>query len=168
MRFLIQHIRTDTHTHSSSRAVACRSQQINTISLEANVGLACPDLIQAVSWKATAWFPGKKVHGITKLKQATVTLDFGSRKWEGEMQFLGAGATKAVYALQDTNWVLKVTPRRQGIDLLKTLTETELARSDGKASKLVPHYFGGLFWTGGHGRSSLRKHTLSCRVNVTK
>jgi hypothetical protein len=35
-----------------------------------------------------------------------------------------------------------------GIDLLKTLTETELARNDGKASKLVPHYFGGLFWTG--------------------
>ena len=59
--------------------------------------------LRAVSWKATAWLPGKKVHGITKLKQATVTVDFGSGKWEGQMQFLAAGASKAVYALQDAN-----------------------------------------------------------------
>ena len=88
--------------------------------------------LRAVSWKATVWLPRKKVRGITKFKQATVTLDFGSRKWEGQVQFLAARAS--------------VVPKPHGTDLIQALTESALARRDG-TSKLVPRYlyFGDLF-----------------------
>ena len=109
--------------------------------------------LQAVSWRGTAWLPGKKLNGLTKLKQASLKLDFGSRQWEGDMELLAAGASKAVYALQDTNWVHKIAPSRRGTDLVQTLKESELARSD-RTSKLVPHYFGGFFFTGDGHRSS--------------
>lgn len=104
--------------------------------------------LQAVSWTATELFPGKKVHGLTKLKTATVRLDFGSKKWEGEMQYLNAGISKAVYALSNTSWVLKVAPHKPGWDLEQTLRETMRATTDDKAAELVPRYLGGLVWTG--------------------